>query len=1269
MNRRIQIALVVIFISFQAWGQKQAANWYFGSNAGIRFNTTSTVSVNNGALLSTEGAASVSSADGQLLFYTNGVTVWNKNHKVMDNGIGLAGNTNTTQSAIIIPRPKSKNLYYIFTLDNLGIGNGLNYSEVDISANGGLGKVTSTKNVSIRTSVAEKLTAIPHANGKDYWILVHGVDDKKFYAYQITENGVPKTAVISTTGSFHPNILGTMGYMKFSPDGEKVACAVSGSNFVELLDFDNTTGELTNPMRLDFTSSPYGIEFSPNGKLLYVSAGSSIFQYKIPQIINSGLLALSEREIKSDAAVWALQLGLDKKIYVCKQSDKIGVIANPNDGNGNEDFEDNSFTLSNTAVQGLPNQPQNYFNENLIVVDNACLGQEASFRVLLNEPDSIQWNFGDNNRFSALRPKHIYSAKGNYFVTARVFTNGYSEDISRQITVEDLPSFSLGADTTLCKGQYLNFNFSIPNAAYLWNNGKTSSVRKITTPGVHHLAVTAKGCTLKDSVVVDYNIINVQFSANDFEQCFEGNNFEFKSTTGEVKTASWYVDNAYLGDGKNTSTSFNTDGIKKIKHVVTSEYGCTDSVIKEIKVNKTPKANFGVNAKNTCGSANSFTFINTTNYPDDYSFEFQIEGNTIKNKNSVTWNFSKEGEHDVVLVVKTAEGCEDILEKKITVFPAPDASFDIIANSNCLADNNFTVSFTGKLRTFETLTWEIDGTPYTSPNNTFTKSFITTGKHTVSAKISNTSGCFEVNAKEVEVYENPVADFSTTSNTLACLGTKNIEFSNLSTGNLLLTSYDWNFGDNTQSDKANPIKSYTSQSQFQVSLTAINEAGCTNTITKNINTYEMPELGIDVAVTNACENNNSFTLTLDNGNANANISKITWQNNGGVSIPTQSPAMVNFPAKGEYTITVEAETIFGCKDDATTTVKVFPAPSGELTVNTVEQCLAGNAFEVTAPTNHDNGIDITKYAWDLQTNSSSIANNKATFNYDAIGNYEISAEIIDENGCKATLQKTVSVHPQPEFKINPKSGCVNTAIALSAEDVSPFIVIDSWNWDFGNSTTSTMANPSATYKRAGTFSIEATAETDKGCTYTYKLDNGVTIHPNPVVEFEYKRVSWNFEETIIEFEGNSSIATNNYTWDFGNGKSGSTPYKRVDYSEAGYYTVTLSSKTDKGCVGSITKSILIVPPFDAYVPTSFTPNGDGINDYFGMEGVEFISAFDMRIFNRWGQEVFHSSNLKNQWNGKYGNTALSPGLYTYTINISDAEGRPYEINGSIQLIR
>ncbi len=390
--------------------QKEASNWYFGDNAGVNFNLgTDTVSaVSNGQLATEEGCTSISDSDGNLLLYTDGRTVYNANHGVMPNGTGLKGDASSTQSAIIIPKPNDPNIYYIFTVDSPSLDNidyGFNYYEVNMTLDGGLGDVTSNNGVNLLPNTSEKLSAVlKDCNTNNIWVITFaanngGENNNTFYAYEVTSAGVNTTPVEST---FNININEPRGYLKFSPDGTKLACANIAKPML-LLDFDLVTGIASN--LISFTpnlTSPsgnlqqaYGVEFSPNNELLYVSTffttGNNIndpnsqygalLQYNLlaPNILGSQLV-LDERQTYRGG----LQLGPDGRLYRAMSDSYsdgasfLSVVNNPNQLGLGCNYQHNAITLSANSRQGLPPFITSFFSENIDIIQDGNSTTELS---------------------------------------------------------------------------------------------------------------------------------------------------------------------------------------------------------------------------------------------------------------------------------------------------------------------------------------------------------------------------------------------------------------------------------------------------------------------------------------------------------------------------------------------------------------------------------------------------------------------------------------------------------------------------------------------------------------------------------------------------------------------------------------------------------------------------------------------------------------------------------------------------------------------------
>ncbi|MEI7736880.1 MAG: hypothetical protein WCI49_15535, partial [Ferruginibacter sp.] len=293
-KKKILFFLLAWLTGYSYIANAQQGNiWYFGINAGLDFNVTPPRTLTNGAMTTFEGCATICNKKGQLLFYTDGIKVYDRTHTVMPNGSGLLGNSSSTQSAIIVPNPGDSNIYYIFTADcaENSFVNGYNYSVVDMRLNNNLGNITTQKNISLYKPCTERLTAVKAANGIDYWVITKGLNNNSFLAYKIDCSGINVTPVISNTGRVHtydPDKYVGTGQMKVSPDGRKLSLPILWPvTLVQLFDFDNNTGIVSNAIDLpDFNPGIghiYGLEFSPNSKLLYVSTvfDNSIHQYDI----------------------------------------------------------------------------------------------------------------------------------------------------------------------------------------------------------------------------------------------------------------------------------------------------------------------------------------------------------------------------------------------------------------------------------------------------------------------------------------------------------------------------------------------------------------------------------------------------------------------------------------------------------------------------------------------------------------------------------------------------------------------------------------------------------------------------------------------------------------------------------------------------------------------------------------------------------------------------------------------------------------------------
>ena len=478
------LGILVLLFSSYSYSQGEANIWYFGNRAGLDFNSGSPVALTDGQLNTMEGCATISNGSGQLLFYTDGRTVYNKNHQVMANGTGLMGHSSTTQSATIVPMPGSSDLYYVFTIDVEAGPAGFCYSIVDMTLNGGLGDVVNfAKNVLIYTPTCEKISVVRHANNVDFWIITHGWNSNAFYAHLLTSGGLSVTPVQSNAGVVVANSLVTnsMGYMKVSPDGSKLVACHQFLNTAELFDFNNATGIISNPVTLmNDPNHIYGAEFSPNSQVLYISVtnSKSIYQFDLNAAnIGSTMLFLH----RFTSSLGAMQLGPDKKIYISESlNTKLSSIQNPDViGTGCNLFVNNIDLGGRTAEAGLPAFNQSFFFTPAINLTNACVGQNAQFTLTTNQTlVSAVWDFGDGSPTqNSITGNHIYATPGTYTVSVTATSNvGTTGTKTRTIVISAVPTATQPLDMLICdtdNNGLHTFDLTTRNAAIL--NGQDAS--------------------------------------------------------------------------------------------------------------------------------------------------------------------------------------------------------------------------------------------------------------------------------------------------------------------------------------------------------------------------------------------------------------------------------------------------------------------------------------------------------------------------------------------------------------------------------------------------------------------------------------------------------------------------------------------------------------------------------------------------------------------------------------------------------------------------
>ncbi len=1055
--------IITLFTVTDGFSQPQRFyNWYFGNRAGVNFSSGAPVALTNGQIVTTEGCASISDATGNLLFYTDGVSVWNRNHVVMPNGSGLFGHASSTQSAIIVQQPGNANLYYIFTTTADAGPSGVCYSVVDMTLSAGLGNVTAAKNVLIRTPSCEKLTAIRHCNNKDIWIVTHDWNSNAYRTWLLSNTGLNATPVVSATGSVINGInQSTYGQMKANPDGNRLLVAHygftgGGINRFELSDFNNSTGVVSNTFVLANESGAYGCEFSPDGRLAYGGTNQGrLLQWNLCAGTNAAISASMFVIGNLGPFIGSLQLGPDNKVYVSRNAQFLSVINNPNVIGAGCGFANGSISLSaRDSRMGLPNMASLYlrpqippftYAANCLTVGFTAPTAVSASSSCSTSPTGIQsvnWNFGDvasgaNNISTVLNPSHTFSAIGNYSVRLILNMGCYYDTLTQNLTIS---GFNTSTSFTAASCGINNGSATVTPAVagsytYLWSNGATTATASNLAAGIYTVAVTSTtGCTSNATVTVPSSGSVTVTATPTAASCF-GTNTGSATAVGAGGTAPY----TYLWSNGATGNTATGLAAGNYTLTTTSANGCTAT------------ASFTITQPTQLAASTSFTPTNCSGTggtaavtasggtaPYTYLWSNGATTSTISNLSAGTFT----------VVVTDTRGCTINASATVTQ-PTAVALTTSNTSATCGNSNGTATVVASSAPAPYTYSWNTTPVQTTAVANN-----LPTGTYTVTVGAAN--GC---NATaNVTITSSGAISVLVTPTPVTCFGTATGAATASATGGTAPYTYSWSNG-NTGVSATNLIAAaYT--------VTATSANGCT--ATQNFTITQPAQLAGAITNTAAlCSGGGGSATASPTGGT----SPYTYAWNNGATTQT-----INSLNAGNYSVTITDAN--GCSISRNTTI-TQPVGITLTTSFTATTCGASNG---TATVTASGGTAPYTYSWNTIP-----AQTTATATGLAGGNYTVN--VTSSNGCVAPATVIVTTGGSVTLGVvATNASCFGTstgsAIATGNGGAAPYTYL----WSNGNT------GNNATGLAAGNYSVTTTDAT--GCTavqsFTVNQPNALT---------------------------------------------------------------------------------------------------------------------------------------------------------------------------------
>jgi len=1009
------MAVFYLFITPNTSAQGEADNWYFGSFAGLNFSTNPPTTLTNGALSTSEGCATISDPAGNLMFYSDGIRVWDRNHNVMPNGTGLGGDPSSAQSGIIVPKPGANGRYYIFTTNAVS-PIAFRYSEVDMSLNGGFGDViAATKNTLLYSGSAEKITAVKHGNGLYYWVVGRDWTTPNYRAFLVDCNGVNPVPVVSA-GLVNGE---SWGYLVASPDGSRLASASVSSGF-EVSNFNNLTGVVSNTVNLGFlnyagyAAGSYGVAFSPNGNVLY---GTNIQNWALGQWdLTAANIPASLTFISYTAGASAtrpgyhgggMQLARDGRIYMTDCSlPSLSVINNPNVLGVGCNYQASVINLQGrNSILGLPPFVQTFFDTASYGINHAqiCFGNTTSFNVTgAPNLDSLRWDFGDPasgtaNTSNVPSPGHVFSAPGNYGVRLIRYLGCIKDTTDKLVTIHPIPTAGFGAGN-VCMGNAMVFADSSLNAPATWHwNFDDGSVDSVQNPthtyadtGTYSVTLITQALGCRDTLVKQMTVHPLPTDTAAVVQhvgCFGGHDasaiVNVADTTGY--TYSWTTAPVQTGQTADSLTAGN------YTVTITDGNGCQTVSSVTITEPAALQDSAAVVQHVTCFGGNDGSAVTT---PNGGMGAYAYAWNSTPPQTTQTAVNLTAGNYTVT--VTDSNGC--ITTSSVTVSEPAQLAItqSNIQHVTCFGGNNGSVSVnvTGGVGTYG-YSW--NSTP---AQTTQMADSLVAGTYTVT--VTDTNGCSMDSA--FTVIQPPQLNMQlAVDDSTVCLGMSATMLATATggTGNYVFT---WNNGlpagaSQTVSPAANTL--YTA--------TVTDSSGCTDQQAMTITIFPLPQALFTANGTEGCV---PFCVNFTNQSSISvgTITQYTWYKDGNYMGNAANPNHC-FQEAGVYGMALVARSNEGCTDSLAIPqmITVHDNPVADFTyspdiisisepvVQFIDQSTGGGAG----------------WIWNFGDQGSSTSANP-NHTYGLIGTYTVYLQVTSPNDCKDTVSKVIEIHPQSE---------------------------------------------------------------------------------------------------------------------------------------------------------------------------------------------------------------------------------------------------------------
>lgn len=661
----------------------------------------------------------------------------------------------------------------------------------------------------------------------------------------------------------------------------------------------------------------------------------------------------------------------------------------------------------------------------------------------------------------------------------------------------------------------------------------------------------------------------------------------------------------------------------------------------------------------------SVNFINNSSGGTFYSWDF---GDGVTSTlASPSHTYSDTGVYYAILIANPGWPCADTAYSTVNVYPGMTTDYQYV--THC-ADSDITftdlsVSTNGLITTW---LWDFnDGN--NSTNQSPSHNYAQGGYYNVALTTINDKGCVDIMNQNIYVFLEPEPIII---NDEPC----EMTLMNFSDGTQLdsgsVVSWEWNIANVDSAFTSSTSYTFANSGFYDITLAVTTEHGCDGSITKTVFIKPIPlsQAGLDTVI---CPEDIITIGTQVTAGYTYDWSPSTGLNSNQVASPTLSLQNdSDIIITHSYSVTTSFN---GCSSMDSINIGVFPNINAEIPSQVI-QCLPDNLFFFEALGIYGNDA---VFSWDFGDGIGSSNLDTISYHFEDTGSFTVSLTI-EDNGCTSSNSIEVIVIDVPiaTYDLSTDIGCNPFTVAFNAYSSNPLIAdsLITFMWDFGDGTFDTIQNPSHTFDPEGTYypaltitvgACEGFEEMTQSTTVSVLptpeagllLDPPVASIYNPVVQIIDQSIG---ADDCILVIGGDTLNICNYTQNYYD------PSQTYEDTITHYITQIVTNSF--GCTDTIMVEVDVLPAYIFFAPSSFTPNGDGINDLFFGKGFG-IKDFEIFIYNRWGDEIFYSKDRYEGWDGhaNSGDKIAQQDVYVFVVKITDIYKMPHIVTGKVTLIR